>query len=168
MKLMSHIRSGGEATAYAGATASIRRGASTPVPARAQPPGNLEGKDMEWGFGTWAEPHMGTPATSHGAVPGALSMTVARKISLPATENASLLCKARMHEKRIDELEHRFGLNSGKPPSSDGLKKPGAERRIKSVRRNSGRKPGSSPTTRARRRGQPATSGHIVEHVPET
>ena len=50
-------------------------------------------------------------------------------------ENAALTA-------RLAELERRLGLNSsnsGKPPSSDGLKKPA---RVSSLRERSGKKPG--------------------------
>jgi len=54
-------------------------------------------------------------------------------------------------EARIAELERRLGLNSansGKPPSSDGLKKPV---RVSSLREASGRRPAVSLVIPARR-----------------
>ena len=67
---------------------------------------------------------------------------------------------------RVAELERRLGLdssNSGKPPSSDGLKKPS---RTTSLREPSGRKPGGQkghPGTTLRRTEHPDA---IVDHLP--
>jgi len=69
-------------------------------------------------------------------------------------------------QARIAELERRLGLNSsnsGKPPSSDGLKKPA---RVRSLRQASGRKPGGQqghPGETLRRSETPDT---IVAHYP--
>ena len=68
---------------------------------------------------------------------------------------------------RVAELERRLGLNSsnsGKPPSSDGLKKPP---RTKSLRERSGKKTGGQkghPGETLRRVENPDV---IVDHYPE-
>ena len=68
--------------------------------------------------------------------------------------------------ERVAELERRLGLdssNSGKPPSSDGLKKPP---RTTSLRDPSGRKPGGQkghPGSTLRRTDHPDA---IVDHLP--
>ena len=69
---------------------------------------------------------------------------------------------------RMAELERQLGLNSsnsGKPPSSDGLKKPP---RTMSLREPSGRKPGGQkghPGTTLRQTEHPDTT---VNHLPKT
>ena len=68
---------------------------------------------------------------------------------------------------RIAELERRLGLNSGnsgKPPSSDGLKKP---RRTKSLRTPSGRKPGGQPGHPGKTLRQVETADATIDHFPQ-
>src|SRR5450759_5291495 len=85
-------------------------------------------------------------------------------IALIATlraENASL-------KARIAELERRLGLNSsnsGKPPSSDGLKKPA---RVKSLREPSGKKPGGQKGHQGETLRQVAEPNKIVDHFPQS
>jgi transposase len=67
---------------------------------------------------------------------------------------------------RIAELERRLGLNSsnsGKPPSSDGLKKPA---RVRSLRERSGRKPGGQKGHKGETLRQTAEPDHIADHYP--
>lgn len=74
-------------------------------------------------------------------------------------ENASL-------KTRIAELERRLGLdssNSGKPPSSDGLRKPA---RVKSLRERSGKKPGGQKGHKGETLLQVATPDKVVDHYP--
>jgi len=76
------------------------------------------------------------------------------------SENAALI-------GQLAELERRLGLNSsnrGKPPSSDGLKKPP---RVRSLREPSGKKTGGQnghPGETLRRVEKPDS---IIDHYPE-
>jgi transposase len=82
-------------------------------------------------------------------------------------ENALLRAENAALMGRLAELERRLGLNSsnsGKPPSSDGLKKPP---RVSSLRGPSSKKTGGQkghPGTTLRRRESPDAT---VDHYPE-
>ncbi len=94
---------------------------------------------------------------------------------LPATTTslealvALLQAENAMLRSRIAELERRLGLdssNSGKPPSSDGLKKQPS--RVRSLRERSGRKSGGQKGHRGETLRQVETPDDVVDHVPPT
>ena len=79
-------------------------------------------------------------------------------------ENASL-------RQRLDEMERRLALNSqnsGKPPSSDGLKKPPSEARTRSLRRKSGRNAGGQTGHPGRTLHQRSDPDATRVHAPST
>ena len=70
-------------------------------------------------------------------------------------------------EARIAELERRLGLNSsnsGKPPSSDGLKKPP---RVSSLRERSGKRTGGQKGHPGETLRRTATPDVLVDHYPQ-
>jgi transposase len=82
-------------------------------------------------------------------------------IALIAAQRAELAAL----KAQIAELERRLGLNSsnsGKPPSSDGLKKPA---RVKSLRERSGNKPGGQKGHKGETLRQ-ADPDEVVDHYP--
>src|SRR5262245_57000630 len=80
-------------------------------------------------------------------------------IEVLRAENAAL-------KARISELERRLGLNSsnsGKPPSSDGLRKPA---RVSSLRERSGKKPGGQKGHKGKTLQQVTDPNEVVNHYP--
>src|SRR5215467_2212036 len=68
--------------------------------------------------------------------------------------------------ERVAELERRLGLNSsnsGKPPSSDGLKKPS---RVTNQREKTGRKSGGQAGHEGTTLRQVATPDKVIDHYP--
>jgi transposase len=95
-------------------------------------------------------------ATSGEAVIEALQA----EIALLRAENAALL-------RRLADLERRLGLNSsnsGKPPSSDGLKKPP---RVSSLREPSSKKTGGQKGHPGRTLRRSETPDATIDHYPE-
>lgn len=90
----------------------------------------------------------------------------------PSKEELIALVKAQAAEiaalrARIAELERRLGLNSsnsGKPPSSDGLKKPS---RVTSLREPSGKKPGGQKGHKGETLRQVVDPDTIIDHYPQ-
>src|SRR5476651_2763955 len=69
---------------------------------------------------------------------------------------------------RVADLERRLGLdssNSGKPPSSDGLKRPA---RVKSLREPSGKPTGGQKGHQGETLRQVAEPNKIVDHFPQS
>ena len=72
-------------------------------------------------------------------------------------------------EERIAALERRLGLNSrtsGKPPSSEGLSKPNAKKRTKSLCGPSDRKSGGQPGHKGKTLRQTPTPDTVINHFP--
>jgi transposase len=98
----------------------------------------------------------GTAAASGDAVIEALQA----EIALLRAENAALA-------GRLVELERQLGLNSsnsGKPPSSDGLKKPA---RVSSLRERSGKKTGGQKGHPGETLRRTETPDATIDHYPQ-
>jgi transposase len=83
-------------------------------------------------------------------------------------QNAALSTLVAALQARVAELERQLGLhsgNSGKPPSSDGLKKKPA--RVSSLRERSGKKTGGQKGHPGRTLSRSATPDATIDHFPE-
>jgi transposase len=82
--------------------------------------------------------------------------------------NAALQARIAQLEARVAELERQLGLNSGnsgKPPSSDGLKKKAV--RVSSLRQRSGKKPGGQQGHPGETLRQSETVDATINHFPQ-
>ena len=100
---------------------------------------------------------------------GATTASLEAVITALQAQNTALRETNAQLTARVAELERRLGLNStnsGKPPSSDGLKKKPA--RTRSLRETSGKKTGGQPGHPGKTLSRTENPGTIVDHFPET
>ena len=86
--------------------------------------------------------------------------------SAPELSREELIALVAALRAQVAELERRLGLNSsnsGKPPSSDGLKKPA---RVSSLRERSGKKPGGQKGHKGETLRQVPDPNDVVHHYP--
>jgi transposase len=113
---------------------------------------------------------MSPPPTDSHEDAGSTPDGVARLESLNAAlqaQNAELRAVVAAQNARIAELERQLGLNSGnsgKPPSSDGLKKKPA--RVSSLRERSGKRTGGQQGHPGKTLSRTETPDATIDHFP--
>jgi transposase len=101
-------------------------------------------------------------------IPGGMARLEALIATLQA-QNTELRSLIAAQNARIADLERQLGLNStnsGKPPSSDGLKKKPA--RVSSLRERSGKKTGGQKGHPGKTLSRTDTPDATIDHFPET
>ena len=110
-----------------------------------------------------SDSHAGTPPGPNGPVSPESTIAALRE------QNAALAALVTALQTRVAELERQLGLNSsnsGKPPSSDGLKKKPA--RTGSLRERSGKKSGGQKGHPGKTLCRTENPDATIDHFPET
>jgi transposase len=108
-------------------------------------------------------PDPASPVSGEPPIIAALQAHIEQLIA----QNALLISERQVLLARVAELERRLGLNSsnsGKPPSSDGLKKPP---RVSSLREPSGKKTGGQRGHPGETLCQVETPDATIDHYPQ-
>jgi transposase len=108
------------------------------------------------------------PADDSRDEAGPIAEDSASIIAALREQNAAQQAVIAQLEARIAELERQLGLNSGnsgKPPSSDGLKKKPV--RVSSLRERSGKKPGGQKGHRGETLRRSETVDATIDHFPK-
>src|SRR5271165_4741848 len=108
------------------------------------------------------------PADDSHDEAGPIAEDSASIIAALREQNAAQQALIARLEARIAELERQLGLNSGnsgKPPSSDGLKKKTV--RVSSLRERSGKKPGGQKGHPGETLRQSETVDATIDHFPK-
>jgi transposase len=103
-------------------------------------------------------------------LPAALAGAKVLAAALQA-QNAELLAIIAAQAARIGDLERQLGLNSsnsGKPPSSDGLKKKPARARVSSLRERSAKRPGGQKGHPGKTLSRSLDPDATIDHFPKT
>src|ERR1019366_8704280 len=110
-----------------------------------------------------SDSHVAAPPEPDGPVPPEAVIAALQE------QNAALSALVAALQARVAELERQLGLNSGnsgKPPSSDGLKKKPV--RVKSLRERSGKKTGGQKGHPGRTLSRTENPDATVAHFPAT